>query len=99
MSRPPVHKTLKAKHHICTWKHARGSRGLYAEQRGQFVQAQITGYAMKPRYLIAADWMMLGWQVSRITEAWGAGWFLSGVTLRKMLDMPRNTRAVIEARS
>lgn len=103
MGRPPIHKPLTRKHHVCTWVNASGrTRGLYATARGQFVQARITGYSMKPRDLITHDWMCLGYLVQMIVMHWSPVWRLSGApTLRRHQEgtsFGRNPRALIEAR-
>ena len=100
MTRPPAIKPLTRKHHVCTWVNTAGhTRGLYAEGRGDFVQARISGFGYRARDLIAHSWVDLGWRVQNIVMQWGAGWRLRGVTLRKSLDMPRTTRAHVEARA
>lgn len=99
MGRPPIHKPLGKQHHICTWVHQRGTRGLYAEQRGQFVQAQISGYSMRPHRMICHSFFHLANEVRRLSSAWGPGWTLKGCNPRSKVDQSRQAQAMVEARA
>lgn len=87
MSRPPEVKTLSSKHHVLTWSNAAGrTRGLYAQRRGQFVQARITGYGYPSRNLILPTWELLAWKAANISAAWGRGWNPTGLKARTLIE-------------
>ena len=101
MARPPQQAQLLNRDHVCTWVNGRGhTRGLYAQGRGQFVQARISGYSYRTRHWFAPDWLTLGWMVQRIVLGWGPGWRLKGQNLIRHMCAPHlNPRNIIEARA
>lgn len=87
MSRPPELKTLSSKHRVLTWRNGAGrTRGLYAQRRGQFVQASITGFGYRPRNLILPSWEVLAWSAAKISAAWGRGWTPTGLKARTLIE-------------
>jgi len=87
MARPPEHKPLTRKHHVLTWKNASGrTRGLYAHQRGQFVQAQISGYSYRTRRFIFPTWAIMAWATSNVSINWGRGWTPTGLKARAAIE-------------
>lgn len=87
MARPPEHKPLLAKHHVLTWTSVAGhKRGLYAEARGRFVQARITGYGMHPNEIIAHCWADLAFRVDMLTLHWGRIWQPMGQKLKNLIE-------------
>lgn len=87
MSRPPEHKLLTAKHHVMTWKNASGrTRGLYAQRRGRFVQAQISGYSYCTRRFMFPTWEYMAWKAASISSQWGRGWTPAGLKARALVE-------------
>ena len=85
--RTPTHQPLGASHHVITWKNGNGrTRGLYAQQRGQFVQAQISGYSYCTRRFIFPTWEYMAWKAASISSMWGRGWNPSGLKARAAIE-------------
>ena len=45
------------------------------------MQGYLTGFNLKPRYLLASGWIGLGLDVQRIVLGWGGSWRLEGVRI------------------
>lgn len=87
MSRPPELKTLTSKHHVLTWTNASGrTRGLYAQRRGHFVQAEISGYGYHRRSMILPSWELLAWKAGNLSALWGRGWNPTGLKARSLIE-------------
>lgn len=95
MARPAILKDLPPTTRVCGWVNGRGHRrGLYAQARGQFVQARISGYAMAPRDFIAADWISLGLIIQSVVTGWSSTWRLEGIRVGTVYGT-RNPRGLL----
>lgn len=85
--RPPTHQPLTARHHVLTWKNGSGrTRGLYAQKRGKFVQAQISGYSYRTRAFIFPSWDYMAWACGNLSTMWGRGWTPTGLKARAAIE-------------
>lgn len=85
--RPPQVQPLTARHHVMTWQNAAGrTRGLYADRRGKFVQARISGYAYRTRDLFFHSWESMAHHVGNLSVQWGRGWQPRGLKARALVE-------------
>lgn len=86
--RPPSHQPLTARHHVLTWVNGSGrTRGLYADKRGKFVQARISGYAYRPRDFFFHNWDSMAHHVGNLSLTWGRGWQPRGLKARSAIEV------------
>ena len=85
--RPPSHLPLGRRHHVLTWVNGEGrTRCLYADKRGKFVQAAISGYAYRYRTFIFPNWDSMAHHVGNLALTWGRGWQPRGLQARSVIE-------------